>query len=233
MHRLVIDIETVGKKFDDFDESFQNALTKYAKTDEERDEVKNSLGLYPLTGEIIVIGMLDPDTMKGYILYQDQGQGTPPSLEDNITYKTGTEAQILEQFWSTIKKCGQFVTFNGRTFDCPYILVRSAVHRLQPTKDLMPYRYAPDKHLDLLDQLTFYGATKRFSLDQWCRTFDIESPKLNGINGSNVHEYYNAGQCAKIARYCAQDLIATAKLLTVWERHIQYPPAKTPQSTMF
>ena len=34
---------------------------------------------------------------------------------------------------------------------------------------------------DLLDQLTFYGASRRFSLDFYCRAFGIPSPKAGGV----------------------------------------------------
>ena len=74
-------------------------------------------------------------------------------------------------------KAIEIITFNGRGFDCPFILIRSAVHKIKPTKDLMPNRYN-GVHIDLLDQLTFYGASRRkFSLDMWCKTFGIKAPK--------------------------------------------------------
>jgi hypothetical protein len=99
-------------------------------------------------------------------------------------------------------------------------MVRSAVHKIKPKRDLMPNRYG-DAHLDLFDQLTFFGATRRkFSLDMWCRTFDIKSPKDSGITGYDVKDLYRAEKHLDIARYCAGDLKATAQLLNVWDNYI-------------
>ena len=100
--------------------------------------------------------------------------------------KQAQKKEILEKFWNTVKSYREIITFNGRGFDCPFILIRSAVHKIKPTKDLMPNRYN-GTHIDLLDQLTFYGASRRrFSLDMWCKTFGIKSPKEEGITGYDI-----------------------------------------------
>ena len=86
----------------------------------------------------------------------------------------------------------------------------------------MPNRYG-DAHIDLFDQLSFYGATRRkFSLDMWCRTFGIKSPKEDGITGYDVKELFKAKRCLEIARYCVGDIRATRELLFYWEKYIRY-----------
>jgi hypothetical protein len=85
----------------------------------------------------------------------------------------------------------------------------------------MPNRYG-DTHIDLFDQLSFFGATRRkFSLDMWCRTFGIKSPKSEGVTGYEVKDLYKAGRYLDIARYCAGDLKATAELLSVWHTYFR------------
>lgn len=223
MGRVIFDIETVGVEFDALDPSTQDYLLKWAETDEERERVKESLSFYPLTGQIITIGMFNPDTDRGAVYFQAPDEMLLPFEEEGIRYECGTERELLEKFWATVKAYDQFVTFNGRVFDCPFILVRSAVHKVRPTRDLMPNRYN-GAHIDLLDQLTFYGASKRrFSLDMWCRTFAIKSPKAEGITGYEVKELFRAGRHADIARYCAGDLRATRELLLVWENYLRFP----------
>jgi len=87
----------------------------------------------------------------------------------------------------------------------------------------MPNRYG-DVHIDLFDQLTFYGASRRkFSLDMWCRTFNIKSPKADGITGCEVRELYRSDRHIDIAKYCAGDIRATAELLSIWESYIKAP----------
>jgi DNA polymerase elongation subunit (family B) len=224
MSRIIFDIETVGKDFETLDSPTQEYLLKYAGSEDEKEEIKERLSFYPLTGEIVTIGMLDPDTQKGKVFFQNVGDPLLPFEEDHVLYETGSEKEILDKFWAVVKGYHQFVTFNGRSFDCPFILIRSAVYKIKPRRDLMPNRYG-DAHIDLLDQLTFYGAVrKRFNLDMWCRVFGIKSPKGDGITGDDIKALFKAGRHLDIARYCVGDLRATRELLACWENYIKYSP---------
>jgi len=222
MSRIIFDIETVGKDFESLDKATQEYLLRYAETEDEKEEIKDRLSFYPLTAEVVAIGLLNPDTQKGLLFFQTIGDPLLPFEEDNVRYETGTESQILEKFWNVIKDYKQFITFNGRGFDCPFILIRSAIHKIKPKKDLMPNRYN-DTHIDLLDQFTFYGASRRrFSLDMWCRAFGIKSPKESGITGYEVKDLFKAGRYLDIAKYCLGDLRATRELFLFWEKYIKF-----------
>ncbi len=224
MARVIFDIETVGKDFESLDTATQEYFLRFAGSEDEKAEVKDSLSFYPLTAEIVTIGMLDPDTQKGYVFFQTTGDPLLPFEEGFIRYETGTEKEIIGKFWNLIKGYDQFITFNGRGFDCPFILIRSAVHKIKPKRDLMPNRYN-DSHIDLLDQLTFYGASRRrFSLDMWCRTFGIKSPKEEGITGYEVKDLFKTGRHLDIARYCLGDIRATMELYNYWENYIKFSP---------
>ena len=61
MSRIIFDIETVGKDFESLDRPVQEYLLKYAETQDEKEEIKDRLSFYPITGEIVAIGLLDPD----------------------------------------------------------------------------------------------------------------------------------------------------------------------------
>ncbi len=224
MSRIIFDIETVGVDFDSLEPSTQEYLLKYAETDEDEVKVRESLSFYPLTGEVAAIGMLNPDSNKGAVFFQTPGDLLLPFEDDGIRFECGTEKEILEKFWSTIKTYDSFITFNGRGFDCPFLMIRSAVNGVKPTRDLMPNRYN-GAHIDLLDQLTFYGAAKRrFSLDMWCKTFNIKSPKAEGITGYEVAALFKAKRYVDIARYCAGDIRATKELFLIWENRIKFSP---------
>lgn len=223
MSRIIFDIETLGRDLDDFEAPVRDYLLKWAGSDEEIKQVEESLSFFPQTGEIIAIGMLNPDSGRGAVYFRNEADPVLPFEEDGIRYENGTEAEIIRRFWETIRPYDRFVTFNGRAFDCPFIMVRSAVHRIKPLRDLMPNRYG-DVHIDLFDQLSFYGSSRRkFSLDMWCRTFGIKSPKEDGITGYEVKDLYKAGRHMDIARYCGGDLRATAELLSVWENYMKTP----------
>ena len=222
MSRIIFDIETVGRDFESLDKPVQEYMLRRAESEEDEKEVRESLSFYPLTGEIITIGMLNPDSGKGAVFFRNNSDPLLPFEEEGLRYETGTEEEIINKFWETIKSYDQFITFNGRGFDCPFLMVRSAVHKIKPARDLLPNRYG-DTHIDLFDQLTFFGASRRkFSLDMWCRTFDIKSPKEEGITGYEVNELYKSGRHIDIARYCAGDIRATKELFSVWENYIRF-----------
>jgi DNA polymerase elongation subunit (family B) len=224
MSHLIFDIETIGDSWDNLDTETQMYLLKYAETEEQQELVKTTLGLYPLTGQIVAIGLYDPDKdIKSVYLQAPNGNLEERYEKDGVHYLVGTEAEILEKFWITIRKYSTFVTFNGRGFDCPYILMRSAVHKIKPTKNLIPYRYSDKEHIDLFDQLTFYNTTKRFNLDYFCKRFGIISPKSEGITGLDVPELFNQGAYQKIAEYCMRDVIATGELFQIWYDYIKSP----------
>lgn len=222
--RMVIDIETIGKEFDSLDEVSKEYLLRYAETEEEIKTAKESLGFSPLTGEIVAIGMLDVDTEKGAIYFQSPEVIQEPIKEDNLDLIPDTEAGILRRFWDVIKDYDQIITFNGRGFDAPFIILRSAILRIKPTKDLMPNRYSSTSHIDLLDQLTFYGSVRRrFNLHMWCKAFGIKSPKEEGITGYEVSQLFKEKRYLEIARYCMGDLYATKSLFQYWEQYVRLP----------
>lgn len=223
--KIVVDIETTGKDFDSLDEISKEYLLKYAQTEDEVKAVKEGMGFSPLTGEVIAIGMLNPDTNNGAVYFQSPEILQEPLKEEGIEYLADTESGILRRFWETIRHYDQVITFNGRGFDAPFLMIRSAVHKIEPTKDLMPNRYNLS-HTDLLDLLTFYGAVRRkFSLHMWCKAFGIESPKEEGVSGYEVHDLFQKQEYLTIARYCVGDLYATKALFEYWEKYIRFNPS--------
>lgn len=221
MNKLVFDIETVGMDFEKLDEDSQEYLLKNSGTNEEKEDIKSKLGLWPLTAQIAAIAVLNPDTGKGAVYYQAGEKKGKTFTEEGIEYRTGTEAEIINLFWKAAELYDQFITFNGRGFDAPFLLIRSAINKIIPTRNLMPPRFSSYAHIDLMDQLTFYGATKRsFSLDFYAKSFGIKSPKAEGVNGAKVGALYKNEEYEKIARYCMGDVIATKKLYEIWRDYI-------------
>lgn len=223
MSGIIFDIETVGENFDSLDEASREYFLKFAQTEEERAEARNSLSFYPLTAQIVAIGMLEAEGAKGFVFFQN-GSGQPQSFkEGDVQYVSGTEKEILQHFWTQIKPYERFVTFNGRVFDCPFLMLRSAIHKVRPSKNLVPYRYSYTNHIDLYDQLTFYDALRRrFGLHLWCRAFGIKSPKEEGISGLDVKGLYEAGRYLDIARYCGRDIVATKELFLYWDKYLKF-----------
>ena len=217
MTKVVIDIETLGFPIESFDEVQQAYLLKFSTSESERNEAIQKLSLYPTTAQILAIGMLNPDTNHAKILFQAEPERSERSTDGNVQFISGNEKQILEEFWIDIAKYRQFITFNGRGFDCPFLMLRSAILQVQPTRNLMPYRYDASVHCDLLEQFTFYGAFRKFNLDFYCKSFGIESPKAHGVTGLDMKMLYDAKRYREIADYNLRDLLATAALYRRWE----------------
>ena len=235
MPKLIFDIETIGENFDELDSATQEVLTKWIKKDSESEEeyikaleeLKSGLGFSPLTGQIVAIGVLDYDKNQGVVYFQAPGENFKEFQEENITFKPCTEKEMLENFWKGSEKYNEFITFNGRGFDAPFLAVRSAVHKIKSSKDLMSNRYLSSQrfgatHIDLFDQLTFYGATRRKGgLHLWCRAFGITSPKAQGVTGDDVAQLFKEKKYKEIARYNVGDLNATKELYDYWKNYIK------------
>jgi len=218
--RVILDIETLGHPLESFDGVQQEYLLRFAESEGERKDVIQKLSLYPTTAKIIAIGMWNPDTLKGRILLNADDAIDVASGDGSARFTSGDERTVLRQFWEDIARYDQFVTFNGRGFDCPFLMLRSAILEVQPTRNLMPYRYDSSVHCDLLEQLTFYGAMRKFNLDFYCKAFGIDSPKAHGITGLDLASLYDGKRYREIAEYCLGDLRATAQLFHRWDQYI-------------
>ncbi len=221
MPKVVFDIETVGVDFETIEQDEQEYILKYAEDEKKIEETKKRVGLWPFTGQIVAVCLFNPETQRGKTYFQAPEEEIKPFVEKGMEYEMMTEKEILEKFWQDIKNYQQFITFNGRGFDCPYIMLRSAVLKIRPTINLMPYRYDFSNHVDLLDQLTFYGAFRKFSLDFYCRSFDLKNQKIEGVTGEKIQEYFKDKKYLEIARYCSADVKATAELYERWEKYVK------------
>ena len=222
--RVVIDIETAGCDFESLDDISKEFLLKYADTEEKEKEVRESLSFYPVTAQVVAIGMAEADSEKNFVLYQNTQDKAESVKEKDVEFISfSNERELLDGFWKKIADYQQIVTFNGRGFDCPFLMLRSAVNNIKSSKNLMPNRYSSDMHIDLLDRLTFYGSMRRrFNLHMWCKAFSIPSPKEGEVTGYQVKDLFKAGEFLKIARYCLGDVIATKKLFEYWDKYLSF-----------
>ena len=173
MERLVFDVETVGTTWKSLDSAVQESLLRSADTDEERQEVRDSLGLFPVTAQIACVALYSPEQDHAAVFFQGPNGGVETVREEKAVFVPCTEKELLIHFWEAAGRAKQIITFNGRSFDCPFLLVRSAANRVRPTIDLMPNRYS-NQHVDLMDQFTwFWALLRRFSLDVWCNALGV------------------------------------------------------------
>ncbi len=221
MPKLIFDIETTGVDFDSLDETAQELLLVNAKDEQEATMIREGLGFSPLTGRIVAIAVLNPDTDKGAAYYQQQNKERE-EVDGAMTLVPCTdEKEIIKRFWEVAGHYDQFITFNGHSFDCPYLMIRSAINKVKAPVNLMGYRFGDKPHFDIYDKITNYGAVRfKRSLHLWCQAFGIKSPKADGVDGNDVARLFKEKKCRDIARYCFGDLTATKELYEYWEKYM-------------
>ncbi|HIG88091.1 MAG TPA: 3'-5' exonuclease [Planctomycetes bacterium] len=221
---LVYDIEVAGLPWEEVDEITRGYLMSKQRDDAAREAVRERTALFPGLGKVIAIGMWLVQEERGMLLLE--GEQEPEQTWEKVSHskiERGSEEQILRRFWELVDLRGKgkrtrLVTFNGRGYDGPVLMTRSAQLGIAPSRNLVPYRYDISDHCDLFDVLGYQGASRdRFSLDYWCRRFDVESPK-GSIDGSQVAKAYRAGRIEDIGEYCLRDVRATAQLFQRLEK---------------
>ncbi|MCJ7554464.1 MAG: ribonuclease H-like domain-containing protein [Ignavibacteriaceae bacterium] len=227
MRRIIFDIETCSYPFNSLSDSQKEYLLRYAEkeTDPDKkqqmtDEAIRYTSLYPFTAKCVAIGLYDVNKEKSFVYYESEQKEEWSSEDQSVQYKALPEKEMLESFWRIANAADQFITFNGRNFDIPFLMLRSAMLNVKVTKNLMGYRYG-DIHIDLLEQFTFYGTTRKFNLDFYCNAFGIESPKAKDISGMEVKNLYEAGRIKDIAVYCSKDIYATYQLYKIWNEYLK------------
>jgi 3'-5' exonuclease len=216
MKKLVIDIETVGLLWEELDPYVREYLIK-GLSDGDAEETRRAGGLSPFRGRIVAIGVINIEDGRSCALYEVPGQTEVITEKAGMrTYISGTEKQILEKFWTFFEGNSRFISFNGRQFDGPFLMIRSAIHGVVPKRDLVGYRYGFHPNCDLREALNFFGTTNnrqfKFNLDLACKTFGVATSKSEGIDGRSVETWYRAGRHREIADYCLEDVRATAEL---------------------
>lgn len=238
---LVFDIETVPLPFESLTHSQQEYLLRGTTSTLEKEKRLAEMALMPYTSQVVCIGIQLMSYEEGeFSLEKRIALAVDNDLEGeelkSVVLATGDECQIgnereiLKRFWKSLAKYQNctLVTFNGRNFDAPYLMLRSAILRIKPSRNLMVgTKFNYPNHYDLLDELTFYmqstsGPTKRLNFDFYANGFGIKSPKAEGIDGSNVKDFYAEKKIEEIAEYCLRDVEATWELFLIWFNYLKY-----------
>lgn len=236
----VFDIETAPLEWDSFDEAQHEYLLRGATTTEEQEKKKAEMALSPMTAQVVCLGIIhfEKDESGDFIekkrsaYYQDnsidEGEFIREDLPEGYNYIRCSEKTLLGNFWKLLKLNPRLhlISFNGRTFDAPFLMLRSAVLRVKPTRNLMEgTRFNYPLHTDLIDELCFYngsqsGATRRYNFDFFTKAFGVKSPKSEGVDGSKVAEYFRNGRGKEISEYCLRDVQATWELFQIWKEYL-------------
>ena len=205
-----------------------------AETEEDRERQQRNMSLNGLTAQLVSIGMVYAESLeaepKGFVYSNVPGaeESHEETLPDGSLWRTMNERELFERWWEVLElRPSHLVSFNGRGFDCPFLMLRSAALGIRPGRNLMGgTRYRYDLHTDLQDELAFFGFSsgisplKRFNLDFYCKSFGITSPKEEGVTGDMVPDMFYQGEHRKIAEYCIRDVFSTWKLFCHWKEYL-------------
>ncbi|MDZ4772821.1 MAG: ribonuclease H-like domain-containing protein [Planctomycetota bacterium] len=216
---IAFDIEVAGFPWEEVDEITRGYLLSRAKAEADREAVPERTGLFPGLGKIVAIGMWLVREDRGMILLEGKASEEHDwEKVPNSKIFRGDERAVLEKFWEKVgrlPKSGsmpRLVSYNGRTYDGPMLTIRSAQLGVKPSRNLIPKRWEIADHCDLMDVFNFQGTVRdSYSLEYWCRRFDVESPK-GSIDGSQVARVYRQGRIEDIGEYCLRDVRATSQL---------------------
>lgn len=132
------------------------------------------------------------------------------------------EEAMLRRFWASFgRHMPLVVTWNGRGFDVPVLTQRAFKYGIpipgwfqSGTRfESYVYRYCPDRHCDLMDQLSDYGACRNTKMDLIAVAAGF--PGKIGGHGSEVKALFEAGELDRIGAYCECDVL---NLYGIWLR---------------
>ena len=210
------DIELIRKNFD---VEGLDDLRAIEKAQELYAEEHNGSTFLPLPyHRVVALSAVIADDFGNFIKVGDFGHGSDE------------EAAIIRHFFDFIEeKNPRLVSFNGRGFDMPMLLIRAMRYnfsfpawfdqnnpQLNKTKwENYRQRYAEEFHTDLLDSLGSFGAVRNLKLDLLCTMAGI--PGKYDVSGDQVTELYYRGEKEKIREYCQSDVLNTYWLWLKYE----------------
>jgi predicted PolB exonuclease-like 3'-5' exonuclease len=141
-----------------------------------------------------------------------------------------SEYEMIKNFLNFIDKHNpKLVSFNGRNFDIPMLMVRAMKYNLscpayfekdnkmlnKSKWDNYRYRYTDIFHVDLMDHISEFGAVRGLKLDLLCSMMGI--PGKFDVSGDQVHSLFYDNQLLKIKEYCESDVLNTYWLYLKYE----------------
>lgn len=175
----------------------------------QKDELISKFPLNPLTGKIILIGLL---TNKQ--LYEEWGEPTHQYKGEKFWLRQidDFENNMLNGFWTILHKHAlndgsHLITFNGKQFDLPFILHRSAILNIHPPSrivmDKLLNKYNNSVHVDLYN---WFGSGSQV---EWCYRMGITNSLER--DGGKIPNWYEQGQMDLIKQKNSIDLFQMAE----------------------
>jgi predicted PolB exonuclease-like 3'-5' exonuclease len=176
-----------------------------ADIEKKKADQRDGMGLDPNFARICVIG--HAERVEGKIVTGDDW--LKEATDD-------AERALLKSFWRRMSGVTQVATFNGAGFDIPFIMRRSWVLGVKPTKlfETVPWKciMPMSNHIDIRLVLSMGDTHARGNLDLYGK-LKLGRGKTEGMDGSQVWPTWQAGKIDVIRDYCRDDCVEAMELL--------------------
>ena len=134
------------------------------------------------------------------------------------------EACMIENFFKFIDDFEpKLVSFNGKNYDMPLLVLRALKHNIKASTYLdtndkwnnYKSKYSELKHCDLLESLAGGSIARGLRLDTICAMANL--PGKYDIHGDKVLELFYQNELEKIHEYCESDVLNTFMLYLKYE----------------
>lgn len=117
------------------------------------------------------------------------------------------EKATLESFWNLAKDADLFIGHNIFGFDLKFLYQRSVVLGIKPSRELSFAKFRSFPIYDTMHEWSHW-TDKSVGLEHVALALGIPTPK-EGIDGSQVYDFYQAGKVKEICDYCQRDVATT------------------------
>lgn len=195
MQKLYLDIETLPAD----ESSYENLKVLFDKKKGKAEE--NGKGCCDFNRYVLGTSF---DGTFGRILCIAYAQNDQPV---EILNGDKSEKKMLETFWEIAEGADLFIGHNIMDFDLKFIYQRSIIHKVVPTRNLNFARYRSEPIFDTMKEWSKWSGGS-VGLESLAFALGIPTPK-EGIDGSQVAEFYKAGKVKDILEYCKRDVETT------------------------
>lgn len=213
---LFFDIETarLTKSYSELPEGLQRMWkhkTQIIDKDLEADEVYyDKAGIFAEFAKVVVIsfGLVQWRENQAYLRVKSfYGADEATVLAE---FKDLLDNKLTKNKYPRLSLCAH----NGKEFDIPFLCRRFLINQIALPEILNIQGKKPWEvnHLDTMELWKFGDRKSYTKLELLCEVFAVPSPK-GDIDGSQVGEvFWQENDVERIAQYCEQDVIATARL---------------------
>lgn len=132
------------------------------------------------------------------------------AIDDNpvaALCEVSEERKLLADFWDLAAEVELFVGHNIIDFDMRFLYQRSMVLGVKPSRNLTFARYRNSPMYDTMREWSQWGGGS-VGLEHIAMAMGIPSPK-DGIDGSEVYNFFKKGKVDEIVEYCKRDVETT------------------------